>query len=63
MMEASKLLIASIVICLVFVGAWADAGAEEEVVVQHLAPDSALKLELEQLRSKISSLGQRRFRI
>ncbi|THU48836.1 hypothetical protein C4D60_Mb06t03180 [Musa balbisiana] len=56
MMEASKLLIASIVICLVFVGAWADAGAEEEVVVQHLAPDSALKLELEQLRSKISSL-------
>nr|XP_009403038.1 PREDICTED: uncharacterized protein LOC103986684 isoform X2 [Musa acuminata subsp. malaccensis] len=56
MMEASKLLIASTVICLVFVGAWADAGAEEEVVVQHLAPDSALKLELEQLRSKISAL-------
>ncbi|URE10476.1 DNA repair ATPase-related [Musa troglodytarum] len=56
MMEASKLPIASIVICLVFVGAWADAGAEEEVVVQHLASDSALKLEVEQLRSKISVL-------
>lgn len=61
-MEASKLLIASIAISLVFVGVWADAGAEEEaVVVEPDVSDSVLKLELEQLRSKISALGQREF--
>ncbi|RWW09816.1 hypothetical protein GW17_00026675 [Ensete ventricosum] len=56
-MEASKLLIASIAISLVFVGVWADAGAEEEaVIVEPDVSDSVLKLELEQLRSKISAL-------
>lgn len=57
-MGASKLLIASIVISLLFVGVCADAEIQEEVVVEHKNSDSGLKLELEQLRFKISALGQ-----
>lgn len=57
-MGASKLLIVSIVISLLFVGVCADAEIQEEVVVEHEDPDSRLKLELEQLRFEISALGQ-----
>ncbi|KAG6513061.1 hypothetical protein ZIOFF_023368 [Zingiber officinale] len=55
-MGASKLLIVSIVISLLFVGVCADAEIQEEVVVEHEDPDSRLKLELEQLRFEISAL-------
>ncbi|KAG6466107.1 hypothetical protein ZIOFF_076108 [Zingiber officinale] len=47
-MGVSTLLIASIAISLLFIGVWADAAVD--------ASDSALKLESEQLRSKILSL-------
>lgn len=57
-MAASKLLIASIAIILLFVGVWADAPSQEEVVEPEDS-DSGLKLELEQLRKKIFTLGQR----
>ncbi|WOK94384.1 hypothetical protein Cni_G03086 [Canna indica] len=52
-MAASTLLLASIAITLVFAGVWAE---EEVIVAEPERPDLALKLELEQLRSKISSL-------
>ncbi|KAG6500746.1 hypothetical protein ZIOFF_040596 [Zingiber officinale] len=56
-MVVSRLLIASIAIYLLFIGVGADATPEEELaVVEHDASDSALKLELEQLRSKILAL-------
>ncbi|XP_074556618.1 uncharacterized protein LOC141812527 [Curcuma longa] len=55
-MGASKLLIASIVICLLFVGVCAGAEIQEEAVVEHEHSDSGLKLELEQLRFEISAL-------
>ncbi|XP_074586118.1 uncharacterized protein LOC141841821 [Curcuma longa] len=54
-MAASKLLIASIAIILLFVGVWADAPSQEEVVEPEDS-DSGLKLELEQLRKKIFTL-------
>ncbi|WOK96344.1 hypothetical protein Cni_G05051 [Canna indica] len=56
MMGAPRLLVALIAISLVFVGVWADAAAQEEVVVEPEVAGSALQLELEQLRSKISAL-------
>ncbi|XP_042374050.1 uncharacterized protein LOC121967716 [Zingiber officinale] len=54
-MVASKLLIASIAILLLFVGAWADAPTQEEVVEPEDS-DSGLRLELEQLKRKIFTL-------
>lgn len=60
-MVASKLLIASVAILLLFVGVWADAPTQEEVVEPEDS-DSGLRLELEQLRKKIFTLGQRGLR-
>ncbi|XP_026663655.2 uncharacterized protein LOC103715520 isoform X3 [Phoenix dactylifera] len=54
-MGAWKLVIALIAISSVVVGIWADAGIEDEIAGTE-ASNSALRLELEQLRTKISAL-------
>ncbi|XP_074578481.1 uncharacterized protein LOC141834975 isoform X2 [Curcuma longa] len=56
-MRVSTLLVVSIAISVLFIGVWTDAAVKEEVVVvEHDASDLALKLDLEQLRSKIRAL-------
>lgn len=57
MMGGSKLLFAWIAISLVIVDVRASADGEEQVVVAPEVSDSALKLELEHLRSKVAALG------
>ena len=55
-MANSKLLLASIAIALVIVGVRSDAPTEGEIAEPE-ASKSALRLEIEELRSKISALG------
>ncbi|KAF8400207.1 hypothetical protein HHK36_013503 [Tetracentron sinense] len=54
-MAASKLLILSIFVALIFTEIRADATIDDEVIAS-VVPDSSLKIELEQLKSKISVL-------
>lgn len=56
-MANSKLLVIWIAFSIVLVGVRAESEAEE-VILEPVDSDSPLKLEIEQLRSKISSLGQ-----
>ncbi|KAF8389454.1 hypothetical protein HHK36_026149 [Tetracentron sinense] len=55
-MAVSKLLILSIFLALIFTEIRADAAIEEEVLSSDVS-DSSIKIELEQLKSKISVLG------
>ncbi|RWV99715.1 hypothetical protein GW17_00037368 [Ensete ventricosum] len=57
-MGASRLVIASIVFSLLVAGVWAEEAAIDDGIAEPEASDSALKQELELLRSKIEDLGQ-----
>lgn len=55
-MGAAKLVISLIIFSFVVVGVLADVGIEDEIAGTE-ASRAALRLELEQLRTKISALG------
>lgn len=57
-MGASRLVIASIVFFLLVAGVWAEEAAIGDGIAEPEPSDSALKRELELLRSKIQDLGQ-----